>query len=52
MTDETAVQLLKGYQDLACDKRSVSPETGEPHAMVSGRTSRESNESTDLLQKG
>lgn len=38
MTNETAVQLLKGYQDLACDKRSVSPETGESHVMVIGRT--------------
>jgi hypothetical protein len=52
MTNETAVQPLKGHQDLACDKRSASAETCELRAMVIGRTSRESNESIGLLQKG
>jgi hypothetical protein len=36
--EETAVQLLKRYQDLACDNRSVSPETCESHVVVIART--------------
>ena len=49
MTNETAGQRLKGHQGLACDKRRVSPETC---VMVIDRTSRDSNESIGLLQKG
>jgi hypothetical protein len=52
MTNETAVQPLKGYQDLACDNRSVSREHVRCMRPVIGRTSRESNEATGLLQKG
>ena len=49
MTNEPAVQLLKGHQDLPCDKRRVSPETC---VMVIGPPSGDSNESIGLLQKG